>query len=340
MTARIQRMIRFCLLLVLCCKAETARADSVTRPTSSGREVSRAWMTPSVKAIRVSFHVFTSSATGGEVSYHLYTPAAYESEPARRFPVVYWLHGSGGGLPGIPKVAMRFEEAIRAGRAPECLVVFVNGLEMGMYVDWADGSAPVESMIVRDLVPHIDATYRTRAVREGRLLDGFSMGGYGAARLGFKFPELFRAVSMVGAGPLQADLTQTPRASRIQAADLLGRAYGGDQAVFREVSPRRLAERNAKLLGEGSLLRMVIGERDETLPHNLEFHRHLQSFGIPHQWTILPGVGHDPEGVFRALGDANWSFYRAAFAESTAPLTHTPGPGPRTPDARQGDGRP
>src|SRR5437764_12026003 len=43
----------------------------------------------------------------------------------------------------------------------------------------------------RELIPHIDATYRTVARREGRCVQGFSMGGKGAVSLAMKFPELF-----------------------------------------------------------------------------------------------------------------------------------------------------
>ena len=206
------------------------------------------WVTREIKAPRVSFHTFDSAAAKTKVSYHLYTPAAYDREPTRRFPVVYWLHGSGGGAAGIAKVAANVDAAIEAGKTPPCLVVFVNGLVEGMYVDWKDGSAPLETVIVKDLLPHIDATYRTIATREGRLLDGFSMGGYGAARLGFKFPEMFRAVSIVGAGPMQAELIQAPRAGRKRAAELLAKVYGGDQAYFCAVSPRTLAEQNAETI--------------------------------------------------------------------------------------------
>ncbi len=297
---------------VLLFSAETAKPKSQPHAASA----SPLWVTQAVSAPRVSHHVFTSKAAKAEVSYHLYRPAAYEADGGRRFPVVYWLHGSGGGLPGISSVARRFDAAIEAGKLPPCLVVFVNGLEMGMYVDWADGSAPVESMIIRDLLPQVDATYRTIAKREGRLLDGFSMGGYGAARLGFKYPELFRSVSIVGAGPMQAELKSTPRASRIQAEDLLKRAYGGEQSVFQEVSPRKYAHLNAKKITQGTLVRMVIGEKDETFGNNEAFHRHLEALGIPHSWTIVPGVGHEPERVFAALGDANWEFYRKAFGVS------------------------
>jgi len=297
---------------VLLFAAEDANSNSQPQPAAA----TPLWVTKAVTATRVTHHVFSSKSAKAEVSYHLYRPAVYEAEGNRRFPVVYWLHGSGGGLPGIPSVARRFDAAIEAGKLPPCLVVFVNGLEMGMYVDWADGSAPVESMIIRDLLPHVDTNYRTIAKREGRLLDGFSMGGYGAARLGFKYPDLFRSVSIVGAGPMQSELKSTPRASRIQAEDLLKRAYGGEQSVFQEVSPRKFAQLNAKRIKQESLVRMVIGEKDETFGNNEDFHRHLEGIGIPHGWTIVPGVGHEPERVFAALGDANWEFYRKAFGVS------------------------
>jgi poly(3-hydroxybutyrate) depolymerase len=307
-------------LLMFCGMALMQGAEAV-KPKSQPHAASASplWVTKAVPAPRVSHHVFASKSAKADVSYHLYRPAAYDADGGRRFPVVYWLHGSGGGLPGIPSVAKRFDAAIEAGKLPPCLVVFVNGLEMGMYVDWADGSAPVESMIIRDLLPQVDATYRTIAKREGRLLDGFSMGGYGAARLGFKYPELFRAVSIVGAGPMQAELKSTPRASRIQAEDLLKRAYGGEQSVFLEASPRKFAQLNAKKITQETLVRMVIGEKDETFANNFDFHRHLESVGIPHGWTVIPGVGHEPERVFEALGDANWEFYRKAFSPESPP---------------------
>jgi enterochelin esterase-like enzyme len=230
-------------------------------------------------------------------------------------PVVYWLHGSGGGLAGLAKVAAFFDAAIEAGKTPPCFVVFVNGLVEGMYVDWKDGSAPIETMIVKELVPHIDASYRTIATREGRLLDGYSMGGYGAARLGFKYHDLFRAVSIMGGGPLQAELIQAPRAGRQRAAEVLKQVYGGDQEYFKSVSPRQLAEQNAEAMIKGSLVRQVCGDKDETFGPNREFHEHLERLKIPHAWTVLPGVDHNPMKTLEALGDSNWKFYRAAFGQ-------------------------
>ena len=300
--------------LVMLAVASTLCSTAVAQPAvdSDAQKVRLTWVTPEIKAPGVSFHTFESAAAKATVSYRVYVPPASDRDRERRFPVVYWLHGSGGGLPGIPKVAAHFAAAIEAGKTPPCLVVFVNGMPNGMYVDWKDGSAPVETVIVRELVPHIDATYRTIATREGRILDGYSMGGYGAARLGFKYPELFRAISIMGGGPLQADLRDGPRAGRRRAEEVLERVYGGDPEYFTSVSPRVLAEQHAAAIKKGSLIRQVCGDADETFANNRDFHEHLERLGIPHTWTVLAGVDHDPLATLEALGDSNWEFYRAA----------------------------
>jgi poly(3-hydroxybutyrate) depolymerase len=305
-------------LLVICVfrlmNMDVLIAQTQTPPRSSPSE--GAWITPEIQAPRVSFHTFDSAAAKAKVSYHIYKPAAYDQDTQRRFPVVYWLHGSGGGLPGIPRVAALFDAAIAAGKTPPCLVVFVNGLVEGMYVDWKDGSAPIETIIIKELIPHIDATYRTIASRNGRLLDGYSMGGYGSARLGFKYTDLFSAVSIMGGGPLQAELIQAPRAGRLRAAELLQKVYGGDQEYFRSVSPRRIAKENAEAITKGSLIRMVCGDQDETFSNNRAFHEHLENLAIPHTWTVLEGIDHNPMKTLEALGDSNWQFYREAFGQA------------------------
>ena len=139
-----------------------------------------------MRAPRVEFHTFDSAAAKAKVSYHLYTPEAYDTEKEQRFPVLYWLHGTGGGRAGIAPLSAFFDRAIREGKIPPMLIVFPNGLATSMWCDSKDGSVPMETVVVKELVPHVDATFRTVAAREGRLIEGFSMGGYGAARLGLQ----------------------------------------------------------------------------------------------------------------------------------------------------------
>lgn len=88
--------------------------------------------------------------------------------------------------------------------------------------------------------------------------------------------------------------------------------YFCDPAYFTAVSPRVLAAENAETLRQRSQIRMVIGDQDNTFSNNRAFHEHLVRLRIPHDWIIVEGVGHDPIGILKALGDRHWEFYRRA----------------------------
>ncbi len=264
---------------------------------------------------RTQQRTFQSQAMSSEMSFDLYIPEAYEQEPERRFPIVYWLHGGGGFPPGVVGVlAERFDSAIRAGKIPAMLVVFPHdGHGRNMWVDSKDGAIRMESFVVGELVPHIDANYRTVGAARGRILEGGSMGGYGAARLGFKYPEVFGAVSMLNAGPLQEvlDPQDAPTAGPTTAQATLDRVYGGDPEYFRSQSPWVLAEQNAAAIRSKVAVRQIIGAQDALLENNRRFSEHLTALKIPHAFEVLQGVSHgSPRATFAALGESYWEFFR------------------------------
>jgi enterochelin esterase-like enzyme len=271
------------------------------------------WVLPEANEPGLRRVLFDSKAADQPVSCYVFTPAAYDKEKDRRFPVLYWLHGSGGSSPGsAAQVAQRYGDAMQAGNIPPMLMVFPNGLPMGMWCDWKDGSVKLETMFIEELIPHIDRSFRTQAQREGRIIEGFSMGGYGAARLGFKHPQLFAAVSLLGAGPLQPDFNEAPRAGPRGRDQVLGTVYGGDMDFYRSQSPWHIAEKNASRLRTGLLIRQIIGDRDETLRFNRDFHQHLNVLKIPHAYRQLPGIPHAPNLVLNTLGVDSWDFYSQA----------------------------
>ncbi len=283
------------------------------------------WTTAQVNAPRVQYRTFPSVAAGTAVSFHIYTPPQYDSQPERRFPVLYWLHGSNSTTTGISTVSNWFGSAMSRGDLPPMLVVFPNGWPNGMYCDAADGTRPVETVIMQELIPHVDATFRTIAERRGRILEGFSMGGYGTGRLSFKYSERFVAASMLGAGPVQLDFTQGPIGTNVPPATrqaIYEDVWNADPAIFFAASPWNLAQVNAQaILGRRLRLRIAVGESDAMLTPNAELHTHLMSLGIPHQWRTYPGVAHEPLLLMQAMGPANWEFYRGALAPCTADLT-------------------
>ncbi len=90
--------------------------------------------------------------------------------------------------------------------------------------------------------------------------------------------------------------------------------YGGDMAYFRRVSPWELAAPFARLpAGDRPSVRLVIGSRDETLPANDRFHERLDALGVAHDYTRVPGVGHDALALLTAMGDDYWALFRERF---------------------------
>ncbi len=252
------------------------------------------WVTDPVSATDVAHVIFYSDAVGDEVSFHIYLPPVYQQNPDDCLPVLYWLHGSGGGLPGIPTLRNYFHYHIDNGNIPPMIVVFPWGLPQGMWVDSKSGHQPVESMLMDDLIPFVDSGYRTIAEPKGRLLEGFSMGGYGAARLGLTYYDRFAGFSMLGAGPLQLDFVNYPHA-RITPElrqQIFDEVYGGDQEYFEAMSPWRIAEAASDELPDGYVMRQVIGLDDELLIMNRELHAHWTDLGLNWQYLEVPDIGH------------------------------------------------
>ncbi len=262
------------------------------------------WVLPPVTAAHLRYATFDSAVAGGKVSYLIYLPPGYEQVAERRFPTVFWLHGIGGSQQGVPRFCERFTTAIASGKAPETIIVFVNGMVDSFYCDAAKTKCPVESVIVRDLLPHIDASYRTIGTREGRMIEGFSMGGFGAARLGFKYPELFGAISIIDGALLGLAEMKSRHPAHFE------RIFGGSDEAFTAESPAALAQTHADAVRGRTVIRMAVGALGL---YNERYHALLQSQKLAHDYEVFADAGHNHANLYDRLGDKNWEFYRRAF---------------------------
>lgn len=132
--------------------------------------------------------------------YLVYLPPSYD-QTAKRYPVIYALHGYGDDEtlltkvgPSVPSAIPPFlDSMIAEGQLGEVIVVFVNAVNRlyGSFYLNSEVIGDYESYITSDLVNHIDGAFRTLATRESRGITGFSMGGWGAAHLALKFPNVF-----------------------------------------------------------------------------------------------------------------------------------------------------
>ena len=129
-------------------------------------------------------------------------PAAYRSRPARRYPVLYLLHGASGDQTSWTNQGQGEAEALTAG--VPLIVVMPAGGRGGFYTNWfnngAGGKPRWESWHIDRLIPYIDGHYRTRATRAKRAIAGLSMGGFGTFSYASRHPDLFTAaLSLSGA---------------------------------------------------------------------------------------------------------------------------------------------
>ncbi len=269
------------------------------------------WVNPPAKTPpHVTHQTLFSKAMGCEVGYNLYLPANYEGS-ADRYPVLYWLHGAGSDEnAGLPIAAM-LDGAIQAGQAPPLIMVIPNGGKRCEYRDWEPQKILPETFLIRELIPHIDATYRTIRERRGRWIEGMSMGGNGSLKLALKYPDLFGSVVAyaVSYRPLPKDGILYPGivpANR-EWIEQLAQWYSPDHDVFELSLKDRFRLR-------GMRIRLVVGTRDVSFDDSEALHAHLLKIGVAHEYEVLWGIEHNTKAYYERVGVEGFRFHLPALA--------------------------
>jgi S-formylglutathione hydrolase len=155
----------------------------------------------------------------------VYLPPSYAADPARRFPVVYLLHGYGGREDTFTtRLASLQESGDRLAPSQgfsEVIVVTPDAftLHKGSMYSNSVTTGDWERFVAEDLVAFIDGRYRTLADRKSRGLAGHSMGGYGALRIGMKRPDVFMSLYIMSACCLTPN--RDPRPETMAASEAI-----------------------------------------------------------------------------------------------------------------------
>jgi enterochelin esterase-like enzyme len=203
----------------------------------------------------------------------VYTPPDYDRDPARRYPVLYLQHGSGESersWTAQGRANYILDNLIAERKAEEMIVV----MEQGYATKAGESPAPgargnegFEALVVNDLVPMIDAVYRTTPKRESRAIAGLSMGGAQAVRIGLAHPDLFGTVGSLSGGAAAA------------------RAEGA-----------------APLLSAMKLVWIGCGRQDGGYARARDAHLALEKAGVAHVWFETEG-GHEWQVWRKSLHD-------------------------------------
>ncbi len=312
-----RRLIGAAAMLAVWAMAQTPPAH---RKYGYGSVDALKWVDPDHSDLGdLKFKTFHSNTIQADVSYMIYLPPGYEQEREARYPVLYQLPAS-GGTPRRdgPQATVRIDKAILEKRIGPMIVVVVNGLAGNtMYCDTHDGQYPLESVIIKDLIPHIDETYRTIAAREARGVNGFSMGGFGAAHLGFKYPDVFGVDSIMAPPLVEPGLKGLPAQAW---GRLFPSAMDGDMEYWKDNNPFELAVKNAGKLRDRTYIRIVAHSENEhwLAPQCEKMHKILADNMIQHDYCFFTNVkSHNPTQCMDTLGDAAFSFFSSSLVRKT-----------------------
>lgn len=232
---------------------------------------------------------FRSDLVEQDVGYCVYLPPGYQAKPNRRYPVIYNLHGNGGNeFSSIDSIRLLHQQ-IKTGIVPPMIMVLFNGGHSTFYKDSADGKYPIESIFLKEFIPHVDKTYRTIADRTGRCIEGFSMGGRGSTRLAVKYPEMFCSLfCQAGNVPHLLDIYDGAEPST--RAGLL---LGANRANWEAEDVYAVTTKNKARIKALLQIQIACGTKDGGHIKTVrDFHQHLLKLGIDHNYIEIQGLAH------------------------------------------------
>lgn len=271
-----------------------------------------------------------SQALGARKRLLIYLPPSYDRQPARRYPVAFYLHGAWGAEDdwiALGRLDRAMDSLVATGM-PEMIVVLPDG-DDGWYTTWNTLNNTVachadtrrrepaatycvpwpkyDEYVARELVAYIDSSYRTLAQREHRGIGGLSMGGYGAISLALRYPDVFAAAASHSGvlSPRYAGPIPYARPTRYATAldGIRGRyapplwvlmepAFGRDTTGWRARDPIVHARHLVASRARTPALFVDVGRADAFLEQNRAFRADLLALGISLRYAEWPGK-HD-----------------------------------------------
>src|SRR3954467_6733789 len=277
---------------------------------------------------------FSTPALSSETHVRILLPAGYGASKHARYPVLYLLHGAIDDYKSWTDKGDA--EAITKGYP--LIVVMPDAGQYGNYTNWyndgAFGQPMWETWHIRQLVPWIDAHYRTIAKRSGRATAGLSMGGGGAMSYAARHPDMFvSASSFSGAVDTNSPGVQpvTQASGLADGSHSPGAIFGTrarDEVRWRAHNPWDLA---ANLAGLKLTVRTGNGApggpggdsgdpvEAEVHTESVNFHDRLTELGLPHVWDDYGAGGHA------------WFYWQRDLRETLPDIMSTFAPPPKPP---------
>ncbi len=249
-----------------------------------------------------------SVVLGKDVEYCIYLPTGYDATN-RRYPVLYLLHGYSDDETGWTQFGEAqhiSDKAIAEGESTPMIIVMPDA-GVSWYINSYDGKVKYEDFFIKELIPHIDAGFRTRPTREFRAVAGLSMGGHGSFLMATRHPDLFSACApLSGAFWTEGEVVKTPDDVW---ANYFADLYGKDLKAADRLTPHMKSYSGIEIVKSGNVdeLKKVkyyidCGDDDFLIEGNMALHLEMKKKEIPHEFRVRDGV-HD------------WTYWRTALPD-------------------------
>ncbi|MEN6333452.1 MAG: alpha/beta hydrolase-fold protein [Phycisphaerales bacterium] len=220
-------------------------------------------------------HLYKSAIVGDERPFVVYTPPGYDPAAAKTYPVLYLLHGYSDAEDAwisVGRANVILDNLIAQGKAKPMLVVMPLGYGNKEVIAggwaglrnaevWKDSIAKFRDVVLQEIMPQVEKSYRVSTDRECRAIAGLSMGGTQSLFIGLNAPDRFAWIGAFSSGGLDMEFD---------------RAY-----------PAVNESTNAQL----HLLWIACGQQDGLIGQNKKLIEWLQSKGVKLTWVETPG-GH------------------------------------------------
>ncbi|HYI35070.1 MAG TPA: alpha/beta hydrolase family protein [Thermoleophilaceae bacterium] len=283
---------------------------------------------------RVIELTIATSAFAGPTKVHVNLPVGYDAAPGRRWPVTYVT----AGTMNTYATFNNFLGGEKLARGHPAIIVSPNG-NSGYWSDWfnagAFGPPKYETYVIDQLIPLIDARFRTRASRSQRAIFGISMGGYGATMLAAHHPDLFAAAASLS-GAVDSNLQPNGAVLSLSStfddapADAIYGPRSEQEVRWRGHNPTDLAANLRHLdlqvrtangvpnpaLGENPLSADSVSCAVEAGVYqaSVSMHRRLDALGMRHTWKDY-GAGCHTVANFRRETLHTLAVFERVFAD-------------------------
>jgi enterochelin esterase-like enzyme len=248
-------------------------------------------------------------------SVMVYLPADYDTNSAKRYPVIYFLHGFSLTDQGYAN----FVDYADAMKDQDMILVMHDSFtrNKGSMYSASPATGDFEAFVAQDLVAYVDAHFRTIAERDSRGLAGHSMGGYGTLRIAMKYPEMFSSIYAMSAcclSPRTWGAEELAKLAAMSAEDMQKAGFGESAALASLAawapsptgprffdgavtdgkvdvltqartyagSPVVMLPQYVRGLKSMEAIGIEIGTKDGLIADNRQMHAELERFGVAH----------------------------------------------------------